>query len=106
LWFSHSTPISLRVGEFGYTSRFNNDGGRDHWGSCFSLARAGGGIPGGVVHGASDKNAAFPMEGKVEADNLIATIFHCLGYSPNSKIRDNFDRPIPISRMKIIQTIL
>jgi hypothetical protein len=46
------------------------------------------------------------MEGKVEADNLIATIFHCLGYSPNSKIRDNFDRPIPISRMKIIQTIL
>jgi hypothetical protein len=93
-------------GEFGRTPRFNKDGGRDHWGSCFSLALAGGGIRGGVVHGTSDKSAALPIDGKVEAGDLIATIFQCLGYSPDTEIRDSFDRPIPISRGKVIRAIL
>ena len=93
-------------GEFGRTPRFNKDGGRDHWGSCFSLALAGGGIRGGVVHGTSDKSAAMPIDGKVEAADLIATIFHCLGYSPDTEIRDSFDRPIPISRGKVIKAIV
>ena len=93
-------------GEFGRTPRFNKDGGRDHWGSCFSLALAGGGIRGGVVHGASDKNAAFAMEGKVEPADIIATLFHCLGIAPETEIRDSFDRPIPISRGRVIEAIL
>ena len=93
-------------GEFGRTPHFNKDGGRDHWGSCFSLALAGGGIKGGVVHGASDKSAAFAMEGKVEPADIIATIFHCLGINPETEIRDAFDRPIPISRGQVIKAIL
>src|SRR5262249_19782290 len=53
-------------GEFGRTPRFNGAAGRDHWGNCFSLALAGGGIKGGTVYGASDKQAAYPIDGKVE----------------------------------------
>ena len=93
-------------GEFGRTPKFNKEGGRDHWGSCFSLALAGGGIKGGVVHGSSDKQAAYPMDGKVEPADLIATIFHCLGYVPDTEIRDAFDRPIPLSRGRVIQALL
>src|SRR5439155_15455535 len=50
-------------GEFGRTPRFNGNAGRDHWGHCFSLALAGGGVRGGVVYGASDRHAAYPTDG-------------------------------------------
>jgi hypothetical protein len=59
-----------------------------------------------VVHGASDKNAAFAMEGKVEPADIIATLFHCLGIAPETEIRDSFDRPIPLSRGRVIEAIL
>jgi len=51
-------------GEFGRTPRFNKDGGRDHWGSCFSLALAGGGIRGGMVHGASEQKCRLRHGGE------------------------------------------
>jgi hypothetical protein len=93
-------------GEFGRTPRFNGNGGRDHWGSVFSIAMAGGGIRGGVVHGASDKNGAYPADGRVEAKDLIATVFHCLGYSPDTELRDTENRPIPITRGEVIRAIV
>ena len=30
-------------------------------------------------------SAAYPKEGRVRPEDLSATIFHCLGYSPNAK---------------------
>ncbi len=93
-------------GEFGRTPRFNGNAGRDHWGHVFSLALAGGGIRGGVVHGTSDKNAAYPLDGRVAPCDLIATMFHCLGYSPHTELRDALDRPVPISRGTPIEAIL
>ena len=94
------------VGEFGHTPRFNARAGRDHWGHCFSIALAGGGVRGGVVHGKSDAHAAFPMSGRVEPRDLLATIFHCLGYSPDTALHDLEGRPLPISRGRVISEIL
>ncbi len=94
------------LGEFGRTPRFNGAAGRDHWGHVFSLALAGGGIRGGVVHGASDRNGAYPADGVVEARDLQATIFHCLGYHPDTAMRDTLNRPMPISRGRVIEAIL
>jgi len=93
-------------GEFGRTPRFNGNAGRDHWGHVFSLALAGGGIRGGVVYGSSDKNAAYPLDGRVEPRDLIATIFHCLGFSPDTEIRDTEGRPLPVSRGQVIRAIV
>jgi len=93
-------------GEFGRTPKFNKNGGRDHWGSCFSIALAGGGIKGGVVHGTSDKSAAFPVDGRVEAPDLLATIFHCLGHAPDTEIRDTVGRPMPLCRGQVIDAIV
>lgn len=94
------------LGEFGRTPKFNGNAGRDHWGHCFSLALAGGGIRGGVVHGQSDGHAAYPVSGVVEAHDLVATIFHLLGYSPDTELRDTQGRPFPLSRGRLIQPIL
>lgn len=94
------------AGEFGHTPRFNARAGRDHWGHCFSIALAGGGVRGGVVHGKSDAHAGFPMAGRVEPRDLLATIFHCLGYSPDTALHDLEGRPLPISRGRVISEIL
>jgi len=100
------STLVVWLGEFGRTPKFNGNAGRDHWGHVFSMALAGGGIRGGVVHGSSDKDAAYPVEGKVEPQDLIATIFHCLGYHPNTEIHDALGRPHPISRGDVVQQVL
>lgn len=94
------------MGEFGRTPKFNRAGGRDHWGHVFSLALAGGGIQGGVVHGSSDNHAAYPRHGIVRPQDLTATLFHCLGFPPETEIRDPLNRPHPISRGHVIHEVL
>ena len=94
------------MGEFGRTPTFNARGGRDHWGHCFSVACAGGGIQGGAVHGSSDKHAAYPISGIVRPHDLTATMFHLLGYPPGTEIHDRLGRPLQVSRGKVIREIL
>lgn len=94
------------MAEFGRTPKFNGAAGRDHWGHVFSVALAGGGIQGGVVHGASDQIGAYPAEGKILPQDLTATILHCLGLNADSTITDTLGRPLPISRGEIIRPIL
>jgi hypothetical protein len=94
------------MGEFGRTPRFNPRGGRDHWGHVFPVALAGGGIRGGVVHGASDRQGAFPLEGRVEPQDIAATIFHCLGFAPETMVHDRQGRPQSISHGRPIEAIL
>src|SRR5439155_3658411 len=86
------------IAEFGRTPKINPAGGRDHWGHVFSVSLAGGGVRGGIVHGASDRIGAYPKDGRVQPQDLTATLFHSLGYHPDTEIRDAESRPIPISR--------
>ena len=94
------------MSEFGRTPKFNGRAGRDHWGPVFSVALAGGGIRGGVVHGASDALGAYPRHGLVRPEDLTATMFRCLGFSPDTEFHDNQNRPYPLSRGQVIQPIL
>ena len=94
------------MGEFGRTPRINGRRGRDHWGHVFSVALAGGGIRGGVVHGASDDQGGQPREGLVQPADLTATIFHCLGYRASTEIHDELGRPVMISRGDIVRSVL
>lgn len=94
------------MGEFGRSPKFNGQGGRDHWGDVFSIALAGGGVRGGIVHGASDKQGAQPLEGIVRPEDLQATIFHLLGLSSEATITDQQGRPQPITRGEIVRAIL
>jgi uncharacterized protein (DUF1501 family) len=94
------------MAEFGRSPRMNAAGGRDHWGHVYSAALAGGGIRGGQVYGASDKQGGQPRDGRVQPQDLTATIFHCLGYRPGTEIHDALGRPLPISRGEVIRAIL
>jgi hypothetical protein len=90
--------LVVLLGEFGRTPKINRNAGRDHWGSVFSLALAGGGVQGGQFVGASDRIGAQPVEGRATPADVTATVFHALGYSPQSVIYDRLRRPIPISQ--------
>lgn len=94
------------ISEFGRSPKIEPGGGRGHWGAVFSVALAGGGVRGGVVHGASDAFAAYPRDGKVTPEELAATIFHCLGVDPETELRDRLDRPVPVSRGTPLAAIL
>jgi uncharacterized protein (DUF1501 family) len=94
------------TGEFGRTPKINGAGGRDHWGSVFSVALAGGGVQGGAVYGKSDRQGGYPVDGRVEPQDLIATIHHCLGHAPTTELHDRFGRPLVITRGKPIEAIL
>ena len=100
------STLVVWFGEFGRTPKFNANAGRDHWGRCFSLALAGGGVRGGVVYGKSDKHAAEPVDGIVTPADFLATIFHCLGYIPDTELHDSQGRPIPLSRGRVIEAIV
>ena len=94
------------MAEFGRSPRLDTSGGRNHWGSVFSVVLAGGGIRGGLVHGSSDRIGAYPRDGKVPPEDLVATIFHCLGIHPETEIRDRLGRPVTVSRGEVIRAIL
>jgi uncharacterized protein (DUF1501 family) len=70
-------------GEFGRKPTRDRNGGeepgRDHNAKAFSVVMAGGGIRGGVVHGATDELGAAAVQDKVHVHDLHATILHCLG---------------------------
>jgi uncharacterized protein (DUF1501 family) len=101
----HETLVAC-LGEFGRTPKINANAGRDHWGECSSALLAGGGIRGGQVWGASDRNGAWPTSDPVEPCDIQATLYHCLGLDPRQPIYDELQRPFPISEGKVLRQLL
>jgi hypothetical protein len=84
------------MGEFGRSPKVNGAAGRDHWNFCYSLLLAGGGIRGGYVHGSSDRSGARPSNCPVTPADVIATIYQCLGISPELELHDRLSRPFQL----------
>ncbi|MBS0262422.1 MAG: DUF1501 domain-containing protein [Planctomycetes bacterium] len=85
------------AGEFGRTPKINATNGRDHWAPCYTQLLAGGGIRGGQVYGASDRQGAYVKDSPVTPDDFAATILHAFGLSPEMAIEDPQGRPVRIS---------
>lgn len=91
--------LIVMCGEMGRTPRINAGTGeskipgRDHWGAVQSVFIAGGGVPGGCVVGASDREGAYPSEKPQTPENLAATIYHSLGIPATAVWKDQLDRP-------------
>jgi hypothetical protein len=92
--------------EFGRTPKINGAAGRDHWGACNTVWFAGGGVPGGQVYGASDKQAAFPADNPVGPADITATIYHLLGVDPHGLVHDREGRPHTIAHGRPVDPIL
>ena len=69
--------------EFGRTPGMQGQTeGRDHHPAAFTCWMAGGGIKGGIVHGATDELGYHAIEGRHYVTDLHATVLHQLGLDP------------------------
>lgn len=115
----------LCLGEFGRTPTINPTGGRDHWPTGFSVAVAGGGIPGGRVIGETDPDA-LPKESKpgvmmmsptdkkakeavddpVTVEDLSATVLKVLGIEHDKLQQTPIGRTVKYSEGTPIEKLL
>ena len=70
--------------EFGRTPGAQNSNGRDHHPFGFSVWMAGGGIKGGVAHGATDELGFHAVENRHYITDLHATVLHQMGLDPHT----------------------
>ena len=84
-----STIVWCR-GEFGRTPKILWEqpwnGGRGHYGKCFSVLVAGGGFKGGHVVGASDATGSNVAARPVHVEDLIGSVYTLLGIDPEAPL--------------------
>ncbi len=87
------------ITEHGRTPRLShaNGGGRDHWSQAYSSLFAGGGIAAGKVVGRTDRIAGDVIDTPISPKDVLATIYHLLGFDPQTSIADRLGRPTPIA---------
>jgi len=88
--------LVVALGEMGRTPLASATWGRGHWSTLFPAVLAGAGIRGGVTYGASDKDAAHPIDHPVSPERLAATFYHALGVDPDLRLPDPQDRPVSV----------
>jgi hypothetical protein len=88
--------LVCNLAEFGRTPRVNPAGGRDHWPQCWTVYFAGGGVKGGQVVGRSDPVGGYPAERPVAPNEVIATVFHSLGFDLETTLPGPAGRPFPL----------
>jgi hypothetical protein len=66
-------------GEFGRTPTAQGAKGRNHHATGFSMWLAGGGVRGGMTHGATDELGVKAVEDRMSVHDLHATILHLMG---------------------------
>ena len=71
--------IVIFCSEFGRTPGTQGTDGRDHHIYGFSVAMAGGGIKGGIVHGATDELGFHAVENRHYVTDVHATIMQLMG---------------------------
>lgn len=72
--------LVLWGGEFGRTPTAEGDNGREHHPFGFTMWMAGGGVKGGMTHGATDDFGWHSVQDKVHVHDLHATILHLMGF--------------------------
>jgi len=108
------STLVVVTGEFGRTPRIgeftqNNmtqKTGRDHWPHAFTVLLAGGGVRGGQVYGATEKDGGHVLEKPISPADLSATILWHLGVDPQQKYFDEFQNvPQRLSSGKAIRDL-
>ncbi|MCM8804007.1 MAG: DUF1501 domain-containing protein [Candidatus Omnitrophica bacterium] len=81
-------------GEFGRTPKIQWEppwnGGRGHYGKCFSVLVSGGGFKGGFVVGASDEKGEEVIDRPVYPKDLLGSIYYLLGIDYTKKFPEKF----------------
>jgi len=87
--------------EFGRTPGSERSDGRDHHPYGFSVWMAGGGLKGGIAHGATDEIGFHAVEHRHYVTDIHATVLHQLGLDPrklelpgHKRLEIDFGKPI------------
>jgi hypothetical protein len=88
--------LVMMFGEFGRTPRINAQAGRDHWAQAMSIMLAGGGVPAGLVYGATDRNGAFVTQQSHSPADFACTIYSQLGIDPHKRYPTPSGQDVPI----------
>lgn len=99
------STIVLFASEFGRTPGTQGSDGRDHHIFGFSVWMAGGGIRGGVVHGATDEIGFHAVDQPHYVTDIHATILHQMGLD-SRKLELPSRKRLDIDHGKVIREIL
>ena len=88
------STLVVALGEFGRTPKINPRAGRDHWADAMSVMFAGGGTPGGLIVGATDRKGYAACERVLSPENFVSTIYAKLGISPGKILYTPEGRPV------------
>jgi hypothetical protein len=88
-------------GEFGRTPKIDWqppwNGGRGHYGKCFSAVLAGGGFKGGQVVGTSDAKGEEVKDRPVYPCDLIGSIYQKLGIDPDGALPNPMGQALTVT---------
>lgn len=76
--------LVLWGGEFGRSPETQGSKGRDHHNLGFSMWMAGGGVKGGIVHGATDAIGLRAIEKPAHFRDVHTTLLHLMGLNQNA----------------------
>lgn len=83
--------------EFGRTPDVNENDGRDHYPLAYSTVLAGGGVKGGYVYGATDKDGRRPADKQTSPQDFLATIGHAMGLPVEQVVMSPSNRPFTVA---------
>lgn len=106
------STLVVALGEFGRTPAISTlsgqkGAGRDHWANAMSVLIAGGGTPGGVIVGSTDRKGYTANERVLSPENFVATIYTKLGIDPSKIVYTPQGRPTHlVSDSTVIRELL
>lgn len=106
------STLVVWAGEFGRTPRINPAGGRDHWPHGFSIAMAGGGVPGGRVIGETSATPSIEpasvtqdVKRPIPIEDVHASVMKLLGIEHDLEVQTPIGRPMRLSEGTPIQEL-
>jgi len=94
------STIVLWGGEFGRGPKVQWEepwnGGRSHYGKCFTWVVAGGGFKGGCVVGASDARGEEVKERPVYPHDLIGSVYELMGIDPEGSLPNSMGLSVKV----------
>lgn len=90
------STLIVVLSEFGRTPRINQNYGRDHWGTAWSICLGGAAVQRGAVIGKTNDNGTKVAERQVDGGHLFHTYLQALGLDSTGHF-DIDGRPMPMA---------
>jgi hypothetical protein len=89
------STLIVVLSEFGRTPRINQNYGRDHWGTAWSICMGGAGVQRGAAFGKTNEGGTAVTDGEVNHAQLFHTYLQAVGVNSEEQINiDGRDLPL------------